>query len=149
MVISIFYYACNKKQFIIAKCFVFLASRFVTPERKRRHYERSFSLSTSVIWSWNLMYTSVVLLESHSTYITLSPVKNWWCHCVIRRYSGTVVNRTPPPTHTHRHAQKGRGLPHVFAFSFAIKMEVTWEIKCLDERTSISQCDVPRKTGEM
>jgi len=51
------------------------------------------------------MYTSVVLLESHSTYITLSPVKNWWCHCVIRRYSGTVVNKRPPPpppaTHTH------------------------------------------------
>ena len=55
-----------------------------------------------------------------------------------------LLTEPPPPPHTNRHAQKGGGLPHVFAFSFAIKMEVTREIKCLDERTSISQCDVLR-----
>jgi hypothetical protein len=35
----------------------------------------------------------------------------------------------------------------VYAFSFAIKMEATWEIKRLDERRTISQCDVLRETG--
>jgi hypothetical protein len=58
--------------------------------------------------------------EAHSTYISLSPMKNCWCQCAVM----SLVSRM---------WAEMRALPHVHAFSSAIKTGATWGTKRLDE----------------